>query len=80
MRHGKCATMATFSHIRRRLWYTAVKFGRYNLALALRFEFFSEFRIDSNSYLLTDNREIKQFARTEHDIKGLGKKKLFDYL
>ena len=41
MRHGKCAIMATFSHTRRRLWYTAVKFGRYNLALARRFEFFS---------------------------------------
>ena len=37
---------------------------------------FREFIINSNSYLLIDNRKIKYFARTEHDIKGLEKKKI----
>ena len=66
--------MGRFSRSRRRLWSTAVRFGRYNLALALRSKFFTEFIIISNSYLLIDNRKIKYFARTEHDIKGLEKK------
>ena len=57
MRLGKCTIRGTFSRTQRRLWSTLVRFGRYNLALALRSEFFTEFRIDSNSNLSIHNRK-----------------------
>ena len=37
--------------------FTAVRFGRYSLALALRSEFFTEFRVDANSYFLKNNQK-----------------------
>ena len=57
MRLGKCTIRGTFSRTQRRLWSTLVRFGRYNLALTLRSEFFTEFRIDSNSNLSIHNRK-----------------------
>ena len=81
---GKCAIMGTLTRTRKRLRSTAVRFGRYSLAPALRYVLlhFSEFRVDANFCHLIDNRKIKpgilQFARAEHDTK---KKKInFDYL
>ena len=41
----------------KRMSSTAVRFGRYSLALALRSEFFTEFRVDANSYFLKNNKK-----------------------
>ena len=57
MHLGKCANIGTLSLTPKRMSSTAVRFGRYSLALALRSEFFTQFRVDANSYFLKNNRK-----------------------
>ena len=57
MHRGKCANIGTLSLTPKRMSSTAVRFGRYSLALALRSAFFTQFRVDANSYFLKNNRK-----------------------